>query len=545
MAETTAWRLVVAQAQEVRIHAVTPGEPLCLAFDGAVPPGSGTSVGPTPGRESGAAGARTSGARCELSLEGERLELVVPAGAGQTFLNDVQVSGRAELRPGDQLRVGGRRILVQRETIRPALPEPRIVWRRAEFEVRLRTELQRALTTNGPLALVLVQLRRTRLEPRPWDAEALPLVRAEWGRLGPDTWAALVASADAKAVTPELTRWHTAHAERGGRATFGHAVLRQPALTADELWASALDALTTHEGGHREQEEPVAVDAAVVRLRELLERVATTSAPLALIGEPGVGKSRWAWHVHQRSGMRAGPFELVDLRGAMTEPQAPSARTLRAGGTIVLKAFDSLGSDAQQQWLEAVMTLTPPTQVILTCAAPLAAPARSKVQMEVPIPALRDRRGEVLPFALQAVQQARGALQRPGLTLGPAARETLERHEWPGNVRELRNAVRLAALLTEMDEVRPENLLLNVTAGSADPAHPAHSADGSGAGADGDATQGHGDLRKALKATEKDTLLRVLARTSWNVTAAARELGLPRRTVVYRMSRLGLRRPAR
>jgi len=44
---------------------------------------------------------------------------------------------------------------------------------------------------------------------------------------------------------------------------------------------------------------------------------------------------------------------------------------------------------------------------------------------------------------------------------------------------------------------------------------------------------------------ERDALLKALAGTSWNVTQAAKYLGLPRRTVVYRMSRLGLRRPAR
>ena len=52
-------------------------------------------------------------------------------------------------------------------------------------------------------------------------------------------------------------------------------------------------------------------------------------------------------------------------------------------------------------------------------------------------------------------------------------------------------------------------------------------------------------LRGALKATERELLLEALGRTRWNVTAAATRLGLPRRTVVYRMSRLGLKRPAR
>jgi len=53
------------------------------------------------------------------------------------------------------------------------------------------------------------------------------------------------------------------------------------------------------------------------------------------------------------------------------------------------------------------------------------------------------------------------------------------------------------------------------------------------------------DLRSSLKVTERNALLKALAGTRWNVTEAAKRLGLPRRTVVYRMSRLGLRRPGR
>jgi transcriptional regulator of acetoin/glycerol metabolism len=52
-------------------------------------------------------------------------------------------------------------------------------------------------------------------------------------------------------------------------------------------------------------------------------------------------------------------------------------------------------------------------------------------------------------------------------------------------------------------------------------------------------------LRGALKTAERELLLEALARTRWNVTAAAGRLGIPRRTVVYRMARLGLKRPAR
>jgi transcriptional regulator of acetoin/glycerol metabolism len=53
------------------------------------------------------------------------------------------------------------------------------------------------------------------------------------------------------------------------------------------------------------------------------------------------------------------------------------------------------------------------------------------------------------------------------------------------------------------------------------------------------------DFRGAMESAEREVLLETLARTRWNVSAAALRLGMPRRTIVHRMSKLGLKRPAR
>ena len=53
------------------------------------------------------------------------------------------------------------------------------------------------------------------------------------------------------------------------------------------------------------------------------------------------------------------------------------------------------------------------------------------------------------------------------------------------------------------------------------------------------------NLRGAMESAERELLLEALSRTRWNVTAAAGRLGMARRTVVYRMRKLGLKRPAR
>jgi DNA-binding NtrC family response regulator len=118
--------------------------------------------------------------------------------------------------------------------------------------------------------------------------------------------------------------------------------------------------------------------------------------------------------------------------------------------------------------------------------------------------------------------RARLVLGRPRLHLGPEAQALLRAWWWPGNVRELKNVVFRAARAAVRDEVGRDSLPATITA-----AAPAQS------------------LKGAMRAAEREVLLEALARTRWNVTAAASRLGMPRRTVVYRMARLGLRRPAR
>jgi len=113
-------------------------------------------------------------------------------------------------------------------------------------------------------------------------------------------------------------------------------------------------------------------------------------------------------------------------------------------------------------------------------------------------------------------------LSRPRLSLGADARRLLAAYAWPGQVTELRTVMLRAVRAAVRDEIGSDALPTRLSA-----AGP------------------RSNLRGALKEAERDLLLEALARTRWNVTAAATRLGLPRRTVVYRMARLGLRRPAR
>jgi Nif-specific regulatory protein len=143
------------------------------------------------------------------------------------------------------------------------------------------------------------------------------------------------------------------------------------------------------------------------------------------------------------------------------------------------------------------------------------------------LPPLRERPTELLALADAFLIRFARTLGRERRVLSAPARRLVAEGRWEGNVRALRLAMAHAVLATRGPEVQPEALPPSLLGAS----HGGGSA--------------RNDLRGALKAAEREALLSALAATSWNVTRAAEQLSLPRRTVVYRMSRLGLKRPGR
>jgi DNA-binding NtrC family response regulator len=119
---------------------------------------------------------------------------------------------------------------------------------------------------------------------------------------------------------------------------------------------------------------------------------------------------------------------------------------------------------------------------------------------------------------------------RPGLRFAPEALEALRAHAWPGNVRELRNVVEQAVVLARGDVLSAE-------------AFPALSAaDGRRAAAD-DSTVTLPPSGLTLGRVERELLSQALAQSGWNITRAARLLGITRDTLRYRMEKFSLRPP--
>jgi two-component system response regulator FlrC len=142
--------------------------------------------------------------------------------------------------------------------------------------------------------------------------------------------------------------------------------------------------------------------------------------------------------------------------------------------------------------------------------------------MSLRLPALRERRGDILPLARRAIQAcARGA--QP-LSLSPEAERRLVGYDWPGNARELTNIVQRAAWLASGGRIDAADLDLQSLAPGAAAADPAPTHDVG--------------LGKDLKERERELILATLRVTGGSRKLAAERLGISPRTLRHKLQQL-------
>ncbi|AGI22653.1 sigma-54 interaction domain-containing protein [Pseudomonas sp. MT3] len=140
-------------------------------------------------------------------------------------------------------------------------------------------------------------------------------------------------------------------------------------------------------------------------------------------------------------------------------------------------------------------------------------------QFPIELPPLRQRGEDILELARHFAGKACSFLQRDPCNWSAAALDRLAGYGFPGNVRELKGMVERAVLLCETGELLPSHFNLRDV--------PLESS-------------GTSNLRERLEQVERSMLLECLRKNGGNRTLAARELGLPRRTLLYRLERLNI-----
>jgi DNA-binding NtrC family response regulator len=129
-------------------------------------------------------------------------------------------------------------------------------------------------------------------------------------------------------------------------------------------------------------------------------------------------------------------------------------------------------------------------------------------------------------------------MNAPQLRFAPDTLDALERHAWPGNVRELRNVVERAAALCAGtgQPITPDHLPPSVREGARSYTTMSPPATGGV-----QVNAGSEDVRDSVRDFERQRIVEALTKCGGNQTQAAEMLGLPRRTLAYKMARLGIK----
>jgi two-component system, response regulator FlrC len=157
--------------------------------------------------------------------------------------------------------------------------------------------------------------------------------------------------------------------------------------------------------------------------------------------------------------------------------------------------------------------------------------------MSLRLPALRERRGDILPLARRAMQAcARGG--NMSLSLSTDAERKLLQHEWPGNARELTNIVQRAAWLATGGVIHASDLdivALSVGAGVGAAASVARVTGFAGAGAAAVGGAAEVGLDHDLRERERELIFATLRVTGGSRKLAAERLGISPRTLRHKL----------
>jgi transcriptional regulator with PAS, ATPase and Fis domain len=260
----------------------------------------------------------------------------------------------------------------------------------------------------------------------------------------------------------------------------------------------------------------VFVDPRSLALLERIRMVAPSDANVLIVGETGTGKELIARHVHALSRRADAPFVAVNCgafsetlveselfgheKGAFTGAFCAKPGWFEAanGGTLFLDEIGDLPLSMQVKLLRVLQERevvrlgarrSIPIDVRVVAAtnvhlqdAVAAGHFREDLfyrlnVVQLAIPALRERPGDILPLARYFIEDYRGRLGYGSRGIDPRAEHRLQTHSWPGNIRELENVIHQALLVSRQDMLQEGDLQIAsfsaLSPGGAPPAAPA------------------------------------------------------------------------
>ncbi|HEX8794070.1 MAG TPA: sigma-54-dependent Fis family transcriptional regulator, partial [Polyangiaceae bacterium] len=315
----------------------------------------------------------------------------------------------------------------------------------------------------------------------------------------------------------------------------------------------------------------VGTSTSMRRLYALIDRVKDTDVPVLITGESGTGKEMVARAVHQAGPRAKRPFLGVNcgaipanlleselfgsVKGAFTGADRDRRGVFQEcnGGTLLLDEIGEMPAKMQAGLLRVLQerhvrpvggTKEEPVDVRVIAATnrdlqAMVADGSFREDLyyrlhvvELHVPALRERVEDIPPLIDHFLSLYAARYRRERKTLARDALRKLCAYPWPGNVRQLEHVLLSGWLMSEGSEVTGDDLELPVPVG-----HPAPttSETRARAQASGSVPPPRAGSRAEYKAAERERILSALTACNWNRVAAAKMLGVPRRTFYRRL----------
>lgn len=338
--------------------------------------------------------------------------------------------------------------------------------------------------------------------------------------------------------------------------------------TVNDLWRAA--ASNQDDDLDDAPKSGVAVaDPAMVKVFRVARRVAKTDTTVLVLGETGSGKEVLAEYIHNCS-LRAGkPYIRLNCaslpesllvselfgheRGAFTGAERSKAGYFEAanGGTLLLDEIGELSASAQVKLLRVLENRTVmrlgateeiPVDARVICATHRTLEEEVKAgrfredlyyrmcTFTLTLPPLRERPAEIGLLSELFLRKLSARMDRSAPTLSDEASAQLTSHHWPGNVRELRNAIEHAFVMCDDGKILLEHLPPTIRQSA-----------GSGR-TDAMAADSAGGVRDKLAQIERASIVKALADQGGNQTRAAKQLGMSRRALIYKMGKYDIKR---
>jgi len=318
------------------------------------------------------------------------------------------------------------------------------------------------------------------------------------------------------------------------------------------------------ENAETEAEQPPEIIGRAKPMRALyqaISQVASGATTVLVLGESGTGKELVASAIHRGSDRARRPLVTVNVAalpetlveselfgheaGAFTGAQGrrKGRFELANGGTLFLDEIGDLAPASQVKLLRVLQEgeihrvgsnkpIPVDVRIIAATSRDLDAMVEAgtfRVDLyyrlnvfPIRLPALRERRSDILLLADHFVERFNRAHGRQVKRISSTAIDMLLAYHWPGNVRELENCIERAVLVAPKGVIFGHHLPPTLQTGEAS------------------GTASEGSLKQRLQALEREIVLDTLKERGGNMAAAARTLGISERVMGLRVSKYGI-----